>query len=289
MCIRDSTITDLSSNDVLIVGSGATANASNISSFTANSSTTNAGTANLTAASSGATINVSSAGSGGFNLIGGAGTDILTGGSGVDTFTVAASGEANSDTLNGGGGTDSLVLSGGTHIFSDNSKISNIESVTLNNSGTDLNLSSQSEGFTIVGAAGVDVIRGGAGNDNITGNGSSDTFHILSGTDTVTDLSTGDIFIVSSGAVLDTSNISGFVATNASSNAGVAHLRSDNSGVTIDMRLSSSGGYNITGGSGADTFYGGTGQDTFIISAAGHQTSDTYDGCLLYTSDAADE
>ena len=30
-------ITDLSSNDVLIVGSGATANASNISSFTANS------------------------------------------------------------------------------------------------------------------------------------------------------------------------------------------------------------------------------------------------------------
>ena len=44
------------------------------------------------------------------------------------------------------------------------------------------------------------------------------------------------------------------------------------------MRLSASGGYNITGGSGADTFYGGTGQDTFLISAAGHQTSDTYDG-----------
>ena len=44
------TITDLSSNDVLIVGSGATANANDISSFT-QIPVQNAGTANLTAAS----------------------------------------------------------------------------------------------------------------------------------------------------------------------------------------------------------------------------------------------
>ena len=96
-------------------------------------------------------------------------------------------------------------------------------------------------GFTISGGAGIDTIKGGAGNDIITGSGSNDVFHIISGTDAVTDLTTGDSFIVSASATLNAANISGFVATDGTSNAGTANLSADNSDVTIDMRLATSG------------------------------------------------
>ena len=62
------------------------------------------------------------------------------------------------------------------------------------------------------------------------------------------------------------------------SNAGTANLSADNSDVTIDMRLATSGGYKITGGTGSDTFYGGAGKDTFVINSASDATSDTFDG-----------
>ena len=79
------------------------------------------GTANLTAASGGGTINMSSAGSSSYNLIGGAGVDTLTGDGGNDTFTISSAGQANSDTLDGGahsgGAGDTIQLSSGSHSF----------------------------------------------------------------------------------------------------------------------------------------------------------------------------
>ena len=275
-------INDLQTTDIIINANGATANASNISSFIATNSTKNLGSAanvNLTAKTSGGTISVANAtGTGGFNLIGSASADTLTGSGQDDTFTVSTSTAANSDTIDGGAGTDKLILSSGSHTFADNNKLLLVEQVQMNASDSTLDLSAQTEGFTISGGAGIDTIKGGAGNDIITGSGSNDVFHIISGTDAVTDLTTGDSFIVSASATLNAANISEFVATDGTSNAGTANLSADNSDVTIDMRLATSGGYKITGGTGADTFYGGAGKDTFVINSASDATSDTFDG-----------
>ena len=50
------TIADLATGDDLVVSSGATATANNVSAFVADSDTTNAGTATINAASGGSTI-----------------------------------------------------------------------------------------------------------------------------------------------------------------------------------------------------------------------------------------
>ncbi|MFZ4793455.1 MAG: beta strand repeat-containing protein, partial [Blastocatellia bacterium] len=107
------TINDLSGNDVLVVGTGAIANATVTAAYTAGAGTTNGGTANLT--TNGFSVNLASVSSGsGFTITNtGAGTtltgsswdDSITGGNGIDTL----SGGAGNDTLNGGNGDDTLL------------------------------------------------------------------------------------------------------------------------------------------------------------------------------------
>ena len=80
---------DLTTGDDLIVTSGATATANNVSAFVADSDTTNAGTATINAASGGSTITMTDSASGAYTLAGGAGVDNLTGGTGNDIITGA--------------------------------------------------------------------------------------------------------------------------------------------------------------------------------------------------------
>ena len=108
------TITDLggtggSESDILVVSAGATANATDINSFTATSDTRNDGTANLTARSAGGTIDLTYSAAGGYTITGGAGTDTLTGGSGNDIIAIAAAGEGDTDTIKAGSGTNTLL------------------------------------------------------------------------------------------------------------------------------------------------------------------------------------
>ena len=85
------TVTDLATGDDLVVSSGATANATDITAFVADSDTVNSGTATLTAVSTGGTIDLTSAGgSTGYTIVSGAGTDTLKGDDGNDTFTISA-------------------------------------------------------------------------------------------------------------------------------------------------------------------------------------------------------
>ena len=100
------TITDLATNDDLVVSSGATATANNVSAFVADSDTTNAGTATINAASGGSTINMTDSASGAYTLAGGAGVDIITGGTGNDIITGAG---GNDDVLRGGTGNDTIT------------------------------------------------------------------------------------------------------------------------------------------------------------------------------------
>ena len=128
------TITDLSGSDVLIVASGATANATITAAFTATGSTTNAGNANLSTNGFAVTLTAATVGVGGgngFKVTNLGGSTSLTGSAGNDTLIAGNS----NDVINGGAGADSLSGGGGAD--------------------------------TITGGEGVDTLIGGAGNDAI--------------------------------------------------------------------------------------------------------------------------
>ena len=181
---------------------------------------------------------------------------------------------------------------GQSHVFASDATFTNIETVLAHASGSSINLSAQSEGFTITGGAGVDaltggtgvdIISGGAGDDTLTGGGvtiptggaGNDTFNVDSGVDSISDLTTGDILVVSSGATANATFAANFVATNASTNAGTANLTAAAGGKTIDMSLAGgSNGFNIISGSGGDTLKGGGNADTFTIASSGEGNSD---------------
>ena len=61
-----------------------------------------------------------------------------------------------------------LQASAGSHVFASDATFTNIETVLAHASGSSINLSAQSEGFTITGGAGVDAITGGSGVDIIS-------------------------------------------------------------------------------------------------------------------------
>ncbi|QKM61977.1 hypothetical protein DCO16_02105 [Polynucleobacter antarcticus] len=155
-------------------------------------------------------------GDGDDSITGGAGDDILIGGLGNDTFV----GFVGADTLDGGTGTDTLTLSETSADLNTagatDGRLSSIENINASGaSAITINLSGQSEGFTITGSAnadtitggsGADSINGGAGADSITGGTGSDAFVFSSGAsgqtdvlaDTITDytvgaLNTGDV------------------------------------------------------------------------------------------------
>lgn len=194
-----------------------------------------------------------------------------TGGDNTIDATAAGSrvdyifGGAGNDTIRGGQGND--ILLGGT--------------------GND----------TIYGNEDDDLIYGGEGNDNLTGSAGADTFNVDAGTDTVTDLSGSDVLVVSAGAIANASVTAHFIATAATSNAGVANLKLAD-GVNADLSLATGPvGYNITadrntsasrivGSEFADDIYGGNVNDTIIAGAgddiirggAGADTIDTGTG-----------
>lgn len=107
---------DGTTDDVLVVSAGATAEAAGISSFVATADTVNNGTANLTMDLAGGVIDVSLAGgTSGFNLLGGVGADTLIGGANADVINGGGSTQvANPDTLTGNGGADAFFFNVGS-------------------------------------------------------------------------------------------------------------------------------------------------------------------------------
>lgn len=102
-------------------------------------------------------------------LNGGAGSDTLYGGDGNDILI----GDDTDILIDGGAGNDTLQLVANFTSASD-AQIVGVENVTLSAAGLTVNLSNQTEGFTIKGSGGVDNITGGSGNDKIIGNGGAD-------------------------------------------------------------------------------------------------------------------
>ena len=122
------TISDLSASDVLVVDSGAAANATVSAAYTATSESSNTGTAVLTDAGFNVDLSAITTTTNGFTvtntgaaatLTGSAGADSLTGGTGADTLIGGAgndtlAGAAGADTLTGGTGADTFVMTAQT-------------------------------------------------------------------------------------------------------------------------------------------------------------------------------
>lgn len=171
--------------------------------------------------------NLISAGDGNDTIDGAGGADSLVGGAGNDSLL----GGLNNDTLDGGEGNDTLY--GGLG------------------------------GDSLQGGAGTDFLSGDLGNDTLTGGSGDDTFSIEWGDDSITDLSTGDLLVVS-GAASVAAQVSGhFVATVQTQLGGssTATLTADAAGSRIDISLAN-GAFTLHGGAGNDTLIGGAMDDS---------------------------
>ncbi|MDM9626773.1 VCBS domain-containing protein [Rhizobium sp. S152] len=114
----------------------------------------------------------------GDTLIGNGGRDVIIANGGNDTIV----GDDTDYLLDGGSGTDTLQV-GANFTSTGDDQIVNIEKVSLT-AAVKLDLSNQTEGFTITGSSGADTIIGGSGNDTITGGRGGDTLTGGAGKDT---------------------------------------------------------------------------------------------------------
>ena len=239
-------------NDTLLDGGAGTDTLKIGANFTSTSDAqiVNIENITLTAAS---TLNLSNQ-TEGFTITGSAGIDSITAGSGNDTIV----GAQNDTLLDGGAGTDTLNV-GANFTSTSDAQIANIENVTLTASGLTLNLSNQTEGFTITALSGANIITGGSG---------ADTIHGGTGNDTI--VGAQNDILLDGGAGTDTLNVgANFTST---SDAQIVNIENVTLTASVTLDLSNqTEGFNITGSSGADTIIGGSGNDT-ITGGAGADT-----------------
>jgi VCBS repeat-containing protein len=201
----------------------------------------------------------------GFTITGSAGADSITAGGGGDTIV----GAQNDTLLDGDGGTDTLQV-GANFASTSDAQIASIENVTLTAAVT-LDLSNQSEGFTITGSNGADTITGGSGADSISAGNNADTINgaqndaLLDGGNGTDTLQIGANFASTSDAQI--ASIENVTLTAAVT----LNLANQTEAFTI---TGSSGADTITGGTAADSISGGGGNDTL----AGAQNDTLLDG-----------
>jgi Ca2+-binding RTX toxin-like protein len=167
---------------------------------------------------------------------------------------------------------------GASFTSSSNAQIANIENVVLTTGGTTLDLSNQTEGFTVTGSSGADTITGGSGPDSISAGAGNDTINGAQN-DTLLD----------GGANTDTLQVG--ASFTSASNAQIANIENvvlTNGGTTLNLGNQTEG-FSITGSSGVDSITAGAGNDTMT----GGDGNDTIDGgagndVVTYAGNAAD-
>ncbi|WP_327440010.1 VCBS domain-containing protein [Pseudomonas donghuensis] len=189
-----------------------------------------------------------------FTIFGTSGADQIVTGSGNDTIF----GTDNDTLLDGGTGTDTLGT-GPNFTSTSDGQITGIENVLIGAAAT-LNLSNQTEGFTITGSSGVDTITGGTGADSISAAGGND---IINGAQNDT--------LLDGGTNTDTLNVSAnFTSTSNAQIANIENVTLTVSGLTLNLGNQTEA-FNINGSSGVDNISGGSGADT-INGQAGNDT-----------------
>jgi Ca2+-binding RTX toxin-like protein len=222
----------------------------------------------------------------------GSGDDTINGNGGGDTISAGAGNDivaywGTETSLDGGTGTNTLQMkaTGTVNLAAADQTSGDVTTVT---NFQNVDASALTVGASITGSSGVNIITGGSGDDGIDGAGGADviaagggndgvTYHSSevsidggSGTDTLTLAALGGItavdFSVAAGAdqtTGDTVAVSNFENLNASIAA---------TALTV---TGSTGGNNITTGSGADTIDGKGGYDS-ISAGAGNDTVSYY-------------
>jgi len=223
-----------------------------------------------------------------FTITGSSGADAITGGGGADSIlgndgNDQITGAANDALLDGGANTDTLQVGAGFTSTGD-AQIANIEIVTLT-AGVALNLSNQTEAFTINGSSGDDTITGGAGNDSISAGSGNDTIAGVGGVDVLqggagndslaggaggdtldggADTDTADYSASASGVTVDLTVTIGQTSAGDASGDVLSGIENVIGSGNMDV-LTGDGGVNVlTGGDGNDTMMGGAGADTLL-------------------------
>ena len=193
--------------DILKVAAGATADAVLSGAWKATAATAINGTAHLTtqdfvvnlAAARGIHgFSITDTGHVGNTLTGSAKADVIHAGGGNDSII----GFVGADTVDGGAGIDTLKVGAGTNAAlttATDAQIANVETVQATAAAT-INLSTQSEGFTIIGSVGVDKLTGGAGADTINGGLGKDTINGGGGNDVINGGKGADVLSGGSGS-----------------------------------------------------------------------------------------
>ncbi|MCA0404937.1 MAG: hypothetical protein LCH39_02135 [Proteobacteria bacterium] len=199
----------------------------------------------------------------------GSGDDIIHGGGGLDTISTGAGNDTvdyygTESGINGGTGTNTLRLmnAGTIDLSAADQSLGDIANVTgfINVDGASL-----TQGATITGSTGTNLITGGAGADVIDGNGGADTINAGAGNDIVTargselliDGQTGsDILLLNATSTI--SNVDFSVAAGADQTAGDSTTVRNFESVDASLLI---GNLTVTGSSVANTITTGSGND----------------------------
>lgn len=195
-------------------------------------------------------------------LIGGAGNDTLNGNAGADTLQ----GGAGDDTLLGGGGTD--IIDGGAG--NDTNSFADIAQDTT----ADIAAGTASYGMVNETFTNIENLTGGAGNDNLSGDGGANTLIGGAGDDVLA--GRGGVDVIDGGEGNDTNSFEGIGAdVTADIAAGTAEYGMVSETFTnIENLTGSTGNDTLSGDMGANTLIGGAGDDVL----AGRGGTDVIDG-----------
>jgi Ca2+-binding RTX toxin-like protein len=217
-------------------------------------------------------------GAGNDTIRGGAGDDTLNGGDGNDTFVTGATADG-ADTYVGGMGADTMdygLRTGAVTVTLDGTANDGATG-ELDNVSTDIETLKGGMGNDILtGSAAADTIFGGPGDDTITGGDGNDTLNGDAGNDTFDEgMATNGADVINGGAGTDT--VSYASRTNAVTVLidAVAHSgeTGENDKIALDVENVTGGAGNdmitgsaadnvLDGGAGNDTILGGLGNDT---------------------------
>ncbi|WP_306752889.1 peroxidase family protein [Paracoccus actinidiae] len=209
-------------------------------------------------------------GGGNDNLTGGAGNDSLVGGGGADRLD----GGLGTDNMAGGGGNDTYVVGDDAAVVDTVTEATGAGTDTVETTLNDYTLGANLERLTFTGAGAftgtgnalVNTIRGGTGNDTLSGLGNNDQL-IGGGGDDVLDGGTGTDRMVGEGGNdtyrLDVAtDVVTEVVGGGTDTVEVSALTYTNRANVEVVRFVGIGNATITGNGGAETLEGGTGNDT---------------------------
>ena len=207
-------------------------------------------------------------GSGGADTLSAADVDWVLGMAGNDRIVLGAGTRADV-VIDGGSGTDTVVVTAATPSFAPltDAQMVRVEAVTAAGLSTavTIDLSKQTEAFTLTGGSGADILSGGSAADRIDGGGGNDRFvaHVLDGSDTYVGgagIDTLDIGLTMAGATIDLAR--GSARSTQIGNDSLTGIENVLGGGGADAISGSTAANLIEGGGGNDTLRGGDGIDT---------------------------